>query len=182
MKPILPVRPTLARAIDDGGVAKEQTLSDIFLDLRMYPDTYPVTSGLLQLFSGEVPLGAPIAIPLANGRALYTIAKGFQKLANKFITGILSVSPEGQPVQSARRNIDIGAITLTVDSNNDTVVDDKDDADVRNDPSQNDSDKALRFAFWDAADGKANDENSLTDYATVRLRININLSNRTHAS
>jgi hypothetical protein len=59
--------------------------------------------------------------------------------------------------------VEAGIVTLTVDTNNDTVVDDKDDEEFRKDPTK-------PFAFW-IAEPDASGLRALEDYATIRVRV-----------
>jgi hypothetical protein len=59
--------------------------------------------------------------------------------------------------------VEAGVVTLTVDTNNDTVVDDKDDEAFRKDASK-------AFAFWES-DPTAEYLDKLVDWASVRIRL-----------
>jgi hypothetical protein len=59
--------------------------------------------------------------------------------------------------------IEAGVVTLTVDTNNDTIVNDADDVASRVDAS-------LAFAFWEA-DATAHGTDSLVDWATLRIQL-----------
>ncbi|HVR71820.1 MAG TPA: transglutaminase domain-containing protein, partial [Vicinamibacteria bacterium] len=93
----------------------------------------------------------PADHPLAEGQ--YTAVLSLLGVAGRTAQALVS-----QPVP-----VEAGIVTLTVDTNNDTIVDDADDEAFRKDPSR-------AFAFWEA-DPEAEGLRTLEDYATLRVRV-----------
>jgi hypothetical protein len=146
---ILPVNPTLAKFVPGSNLEREQTLKDIPLQMRTYPKSQKVPELLLELFEDGALLEAQ-AFALSNNAVDHTLPKGLVKDVKKEITARVSFSHKGRSVVSAPRLLPITGIRLTLDSNNDTIVEDKDDEDVLQDPNANDPEKALRLTFWEA--------------------------------
>jgi transglutaminase-like putative cysteine protease len=80
---------------------------------------------------------------------------------------VVAVSSDGKDVISDMPEVPVGPILLALDSNNDTLVDDKDDEAIKNDPT-------LKFGFWEA-DPILNGKDALVDWATLRIKLPFDL-------
>lgn len=69
----------------------------------------------------------------------------------------------GQDLFGLGRLIQAGVIDLSVDTNNDTFVDEEDDEAARRDASQ-------PFVFWEG-DTRLEPQDAITDYSTVKIRV-----------
>ena len=195
---ITPPRPTSADLVVDGTVvafggswrgmglaapvvnAREQlkTLDDIPLILNVFPTSYDAKKAILQLYleigGTTVAFGAAVNVDLVGGRAQYTVPKGTLIPADATLIGVLTLPPSefNALVTGPPQVAPVAHLHLTVDTNNDTVVDDKDDEEHRKEPKK-------KFQFWEADAAlifgtpqqppDTFSHGPLTDFATLRV-------------
>ncbi len=167
-------KPALSRpvAVATGAPTEEETVSDIPIQLRVYPADTDIATAQLQLFNDDVPASSPIGVAMNAGAGLFNLAKGFKRKIDGATTAIMRFfTGDGSEVKSPARRIDIGRIILRVDSNNDTIVAEggtEDDA-----ADEQAAREQSAFAFWQADPtlDRVDRQDGLVDFATISVRL-----------
>ncbi|MEP7215358.1 MAG: Ig-like domain-containing protein [Anaerolineaceae bacterium] len=161
---IMPVAPTMARPVDVALLTgNDETIDAVQLDIRTFPKQ-PQSPVTVQLFANNLAVGAPVSYDVPpTGRVAVELPRGLSKAMTQSLKAQASFTQDGVLFQSVLRLIPFNTPVLTVDSNNDTFVDKRDDEKIK-------ADSTAKFVFWEG-DTRLEPQDAIVDYATVRVTL-----------
>jgi hypothetical protein len=137
-------------AVEPAAFARELLPAQVLFELKRGSQSMLAANASEKEADGSFKIAANL--PLQEGQ--YT--------ANLTVLGVMG--QKGESLLAPPIPVEAGIVTLTVDTNNDTVVDDKDDEEFRKDASK-------AFGFWEADPDPPQEMDKLQDYTTVRIRV-----------
>jgi hypothetical protein len=141
-------------AVEPAAFALELMPAQVLFELKRGSESILAANASEKEADGSFKIAANL--PLQEGQ--YTV--------NLAVLGVMG--QKGESLLAPPIPVEAGIVTLTVDTKNDTIVDDKDDEEFRKDASK-------AFAFWEADADPPQASDGLQDYATVRIQVPVAL-------